>query len=59
MGDILLKFTDFFVLFIACIGIVVASIYIFFYCKVKEIHKSPGDIYLGMCCGEMVFVIHA
>ena len=56
---LLYDITDFLVLFISCVGITLASAFFYFYAKIQGLKKSPGDIYFGMCCGEMVFVIHA
>jgi hypothetical protein len=44
-------------LVLALVGIIISCSYVFFFFSIQKLHKSPGDIYLGMSVAEGMFSI--
>ncbi|CAD8197039.1 unnamed protein product [Paramecium pentaurelia] len=50
--------TQWIVLILSIIGVLLSLFYIYAFFRIKKLHKSPGDIYFGMCLGEMIMMLH-
>ena len=46
------------VLTFSIIGVVLSLFYIYIFFRIPKLHKSPGDIYFGMCIGELIVMLH-
>ncbi|CAD8179979.1 unnamed protein product [Paramecium pentaurelia] len=55
---IYIKLTFWIVLAFSIIGILLSLFYIYIFIKIRKLHKSPGDIYFGMCLGELIMMLH-
>ena len=50
------KMYDIYILLVlASFGLILSVSYIYFFLANKKLHKSPGDIYLGMSIGEGLY----
>jgi hypothetical protein len=56
--NLILSFTTGLVLALAIVGIILSCVYIYHFMRIQKLHKSPGDIYLGMSIAELIFMIH-
>ena len=50
------KMYDIYILLVlASFGLILSVTYIYFFLVIQKLHKSPGDIYLGMSIGEGLY----